>query len=36
MANPEITFNSDNEPKGAIEDWLSHFGGSTSRSETSL
>jgi hypothetical protein len=37
MANPEITFNSFDEPVGAIENWLSQFGSTGSdRSATSL
>jgi len=37
MANPEITFNSFNEPVGAIENWMGQFGGMGSeRSATSL
>ncbi len=37
MANPEITFDSNNEPMGAIEKWMGQFGGAGSeRSATSL
>jgi hypothetical protein len=37
MANPEITFNSFDEPVGAIENWMSQFGTiGSDRSATSL